>query len=125
MTLSRLVLIHLSLLFFTTIGCKNKIPPPPVPSQKMTEILTDISIAEAYSVEIARADTTRTRKGNKNYDSLSDFYADILAKHQVDKEVFTQTMEYYKHHPDTLKAVLDAVIPALSRLEGENSGQAE
>jgi hypothetical protein len=51
-------------------------------------------------------------------DSISN-YKDILAKHNVSKEHFDQTIGYYKNHPDKLNDVYEEVISELTKFQSE------
>jgi hypothetical protein len=104
------VLVFTSLLF---AACQKD--QPHLPAEKMKAILTDIYIAESYSMVITQ-DSTKPGT-QKNADSLARFYAEIFQHHHITQQEFTNSMRWYEQHPDELDSVFAKMIPQLGKLQ--------
>lgn len=97
-------------------SCKDDGQPPITPA-KMKLVLSDLQLAEVYS---AMVDDSNHIYRSKNVDSLSRYYKEILAHHKITKAQFAESIEWYKRNPDKLDSVYAAILPQLSKLEGDN-----
>ncbi len=117
MTFRRILLsavIAVSLLM-TTGSCDDQgAKDAPIPREKMQRLLLDINIAEVYS---GMTKDTLHKPGTKNADSLTAFYTDVFAHHQVTREQFEQAMVWYKAHPDEMDSLVNAIMPEVERLQ--------
>jgi hypothetical protein len=108
------VAIAVSLLL-TTSSCNDKgAKDAPIPREKMQRLLLDINIAEVYS---GMTKDTLHKPGTKNADSLTAFYTDVFAHHQVTHEEFEQALVWYKAHPDEMDSLVNAIMPEVERMQ--------
>lgn len=107
----RSIIITLLIVCCTT-ACNND--EPPLPPEKLQAILLDLHFAEGYSMMVT--DSTHFLR-EKNKDSLAVFYNDVLKHHNVPKDKFLETMEWYKRHPEELDSVYARMLPELGKLE--------
>lgn len=95
-------------------ACKQN-DQPPIPPQKMEEILTDLHYAEVYSMML---DDTLHQARSRNMDSLAVYYKDVLAHHKVSEDAFMQSMDWYKNHAEDIDSVYSHVLLRVSAAEG-------
>jgi len=95
-------------------GCRQGAEQPPVPEEKMQDILLDIHLAEAYSQGLG--DSARNRF-EKNYDSLASFYTSILKHHSLSFEAFNEALEWYKERPASIDTLYHKVLNRLNELK--------
>ncbi len=85
-------------------------------NKKMTAILVDVFLMEAYVTE---------KMPNVNMDSVnnikSSFYIDILVKHKVDSATFYSTFNYYQAHPNEFSALLIKVDSSLTKIKPKDT----
>lgn len=82
----------------------------------MKNILLDIHLAEAYSSIIVR-DSVHKARYNKEIDSLSLFYKQILSRNKVAPEAFEQALQWYALHPDKMDSVYTRLTPVLDSMK--------
>lgn len=106
-----LPLVGLSILLFS---CKETVVTPAdlIPRDKMEKVLLDVNIAEVYSGTVK--DTLR-RPGTKNPDSLARYYKEIFKHYKITPEQFSNSLTWYKSHPEDLDSVYSNMIPAAAR----------
>lgn len=103
----------LILLFVTAaISCK-KHSSDHLPPKTMEQVLLDINMAEALS-SLGR--TTNHFGGAKNPDSLASFYNDVFTHYKITQKEFTESMAWYKNHPDELDTVYAEVATHADKL---------
>ncbi|MBL7692754.1 MAG: DUF4296 domain-containing protein [Flavipsychrobacter sp.] len=108
------VAIAASLLLITS-SCNDKgAKDAPIPREKMQKLLLDINIAEVYS---SMTKDTLHKPGTKNADSLTAFYTDIFAHHQVTRDEFERAMVWYKAHPDEMDSLVNGIMPVVERMQ--------
>ena len=78
----------------------------------MQKVLLDITLAESYSITVK---DSLHRAGQKNMDSLAVYYKDIFAHYKITEQQFTQSLTWYKNHPDDLDTVYNNIIPIVAR----------
>lgn len=94
----------------------------PLPREKMTELMTDIYLAEVYSSIVN--DSTGL-SANKNEDSLALYYKSVLNHHNITLEEFSKSLRWYSDHPAELDSVYINLLNELSTMEGlVNAGAA-
>ena len=76
-----------------------------LPEKKMRVVLWDMTRADQFLTDFV---FSRDTSINKLDESLK-MYNRIFAIHQVTKEEFRQSFQYYREHPDLLKSLLDSV----------------
>ena len=108
---SIVVVLFVALLF----GCRpeeKSVPPPAnlLPRDKMVKVLVDMNILEAA----VRFNTIREKKIS---DSL--FYFNIYKAHNITREQYDASMQYYSRDPDVIISIMDEVINELSRKQAQ------
>lgn len=88
---------------------------PALPREKMTEVLTDIYLAEVYSSIVS--DSTGL-SANKNMDSLAVYYKSVLSHHGITLDQFSSSLRWYSGHPAEMDSVYINVLNELSTMEG-------
>jgi hypothetical protein len=113
----RTTIIALALLI-VAISCKNNndFNGGHLSPKVMQKVLLDIHLAEAYS--IISKDSLH-RGGSKNMDSLSAYYKDIFAHYKITPEQFSQSLEWYKAHPDDMDTMYNNIIPIVTRWQSQ------
>jgi len=86
---------------------------PHLSREKMQQVLTDIYIAESYSMVIMQ-DSTRPGT-QKNLDSLARYYREIFKHHNITSREFTSSMRWYEQNPDELDSTFSKMIPELTK----------
>lgn len=97
-------------------SCKQGVEKPPLPEEKMQQVLLDIHLAETYSLGLG--DSTRNRF-EKNYDSLAVFYRSILKHHGLTFEAFNDALSWYRERPEAIDSLYVKVINRLSELKAK------
>lgn len=97
--------LTLIVLFLFACGDGDKVPGQYISKEKMSNILEDMSIADAYSSEY------QAGSYSPNYDSVRQekvkiYYKQILDIHKVSVKEFMESYRYYESHPSRLKEVL-------------------
>ncbi|NLR82879.1 DUF4296 domain-containing protein [Chitinophaga eiseniae] len=103
--------LALLVLFIFACGEGDKVPGKYLSKDKMSSIMTDMSIADAYSNELQVQQNTTY---SPNYDSVRQekvkiYYKQILDLHKVTVHEFMDSYRYYESHPSRLKEVLEMV----------------
>lgn len=102
-------------LLLTTSSCNDgDAKDAPIPREKMQRLLLDVNIAEVYS---GMTKDTLHKPGTKNADSLTAFYTDVFAHHQVTRDEFEQAMVWYKAHPDEMDSLMNGIMPEVERMQ--------
>jgi hypothetical protein len=83
----------------------------------MQKVLLDINLAESYSLNVK--DSLHKRGNTKNMDSLAVYYKDIFAHYHITKDQFSQSLSWYKSHPDELDTVYNDMIPVITRWQSQ------
>ncbi len=83
-----------------------------VPHEKMAEFLADAQIAEA-ELNVNKV------FGDSNIQKSVDYYNYLFEKHQISKDDFVKSINYYLKHPDELEKIYEKVNEILSTQEGE------
>ena len=111
--MKRLATILIALLTLCTACHKKQVvadkPENLINRKKMVEILTDSYLAEAYIY--ASLDSTATEE------LTLKLYKDIFDRHEITKEQFVQSMEYYISDKDLLQKMLDEVTNNIIQLK--------
>lgn len=83
----------------------------PLSTEKMSTILTEMHVAEAYSQFVGR---DSLQSGMKNLDSIKYFDAAILKENNTTETELRQSIDWYKNHPDLLDSVYQQVLTNIS-----------
>ncbi len=86
--------------------------PQPMSMEKMSQILTELYIAESYAQYLPKDSVT----GKINYqeDSLKKFVASVFAENKTDETAFKQSIDWYKSRPELLDSIYQQVLTDLS-----------
>lgn len=96
---------------FSLVACKKSQEQPPVPVDKMAEVLLDIQLAETYSLGLGP--DSAVSRFSKNYDSLEVFYTAILKHHNLDFAKFNEAIIWYKKRPQQADSLFSLVLDKL------------
>lgn len=111
---SKLILYVITFIIFMSCVRKHKFDSDKIElsNKKMTAILVDVFLMEAYVTE---------KMPNANMDSVNtikrSLYKDILNKHKVDSIAFYSTFNYYQAHPDEFSSILNTVDSSLIKIK--------
>ncbi len=111
---SKFILYVLSFTFIISCVHKHKFDSDKkvLSEQKMTSILVDIFLMEAYVNE---------KMPNLNIDSLTvvrqSFYPSVLKYHKVDSFSFYSTFYYYQYHPKEFSELLNKVNTKMTKIK--------
>ncbi len=104
--------IALIFLFSCKSNENNKnIPEGLISEEKMATFLMDAHIAEAYL-------TLSRLHGDSLNQYETDYYYYLLKKHNIKKEYFITSMNYYIKYPDKLEIIYESVNEKLNTQEG-------
>lgn len=79
---------------------------------KMEKILWEITKAEVFTQEYMSKDSSK----NLSLENLK-LQQKIFAKYQTDKKTFYKSYDYYIHHEELLKPLLDSMIVKNGRIK--------
>lgn len=91
-------------------ACKSTVSSHLTPA-KMQQALLDINLAEAYCIMVK---DSLHHGGTKNFDSLAVYYQEILTHHNITQEEFSESLSWYKNHPDELDTIYNYMIPKVA-----------
>ena len=94
------------ILMLVSCGNKNNISPGILKPDKMQVVLWDIIRAEAFSSQYIKAN---------NIEENAKLQKRVFAMHQVNKEAFYQSFNYYRSHTALMKTILDSMINKAGR----------
>ena len=106
--------IIVTTIFLFAWSCKSKSDGDHLPKGVMQHLLTDISLAESYSISVK---DTSHKEGTKNMDSLAGFYLDVFAHYKVTQEQFDASLDWYKDHPEELDSIYSDMIPVVAAMQ--------
>jgi len=99
-----------------SLGCgeqpQNALPEGVLSIDKMTAIMVDVQLIEAGIV---------VRKYNRTQrkDQITDYYRALFNKHEVSKQTFDLSLQFYTDHPDQLEEIYEGLMERLSELQAE------
>lgn len=108
-----LVLFFLILCFVA--ACKKPKDKPPIARDKMAQVITDLQIAETYSLGLHAKNDSNVQRFSKNTDSLYVFYSSILNHYQISFDDFNQAIGWYKNHPTEMDSLLNTALDCLNK----------
>ena len=110
----RITIVVFFVIVFFSCKQENKYSGDHLSRDVMQKVMLDINLAEAYSIN---ANDSLHRAGTKNVDSLSAFYKRIFDHYKITEAEFTQSLEWYKNHPEELDSVYAHIIPIANKLQ--------
>ncbi len=118
-------ILSLSFIVLFLLGCyhENKVNPDKPETflsyDKMTEILTDIQLAEGI---IVHNRSVRTNMNNEYKDSV---YTQIFRHYGITVTIFKENVNYYNSYPEIMEDIYEEVLANLSRMQSEVEIEAE
>lgn len=94
------------------ISCNDPLKKAPIPVEKLTEIITELHIAEYYSQGLGDS----TAKFKKNHDSLALYYNSILAHHQLNFQQLDSGYKWLMNNPEIMDSVYKKVNSNIEEL---------
>ena len=95
-------------------ACKHAADDYHLPRKDMQRLMMDINLAEAYSVS---AKDSLYKPGTRNVDSLSSYYQEIFDHYHITKAQFSQSLNWYKEHPDELDTIYSNNLKIITNLQ--------
>ena len=93
---------------------KNKKPDTLIQKNEMSLILTDLTMLEAtYNTRLIRVSDKTER--------MLKYSEEVLDRHNVSKENFDVSYEYYMDNPEEFEMIMELVFEELNKLETEAS----
>jgi hypothetical protein len=94
-----------SLIIFLSCHSKEKIPQEVLSPAKMKMVYWDYLKADAQTIEEARKDNTKE-------DTMLNlqYQAAIFNHHQITKETFYKSYQYYMDHPSLMLKLMDSIV---------------
>jgi hypothetical protein len=108
--------ISILLISIALFSCKSGTDKPDnlIEEKEMVMILTDMTLLEAtYNTRLIRVSDKK--------ELMIKYSEEILRKHQVSKERFDLSYEYYIDEPEKFEAILELIFEELNKLETEAS----
>jgi hypothetical protein len=105
----RCIVIFSMLIFFSS--CKNAAPAGIVKQDKMQEILWDIFRADALSRQIVSTDSSKSQP-----DENAKLTGRVFLIHNITREQFDKSYNYYAQHPDIMRTMLDSINAQQERI---------
>jgi hypothetical protein len=108
----------LAFLLLTGIGCsdKNSVPSGILSREKMENVLWDMIQADQYSTLYLAKDSAHI---NTKMENLR-LYEQVFLLHQVTREEFRKSYQYYLDHPALNQVLFDSLISRGNRLRTES-----
>lgn len=99
---------------FLAVACGegDRVPGEYIDKEKMSGILVDMTIADAYSNEMS-AETLRLPDSLRQ-EKVKVFYKQILDLHKVTVKDFTTSYAWYESHPDRMKEMFELVQASIT-----------
>jgi hypothetical protein len=109
-------LLLITILFFSACkgGSKDQ-KGEVIDEEKFIDILVDVHIADAIL-------TTDFQRPNPDLYLPENFYFQVLNNHDISREDFDRSIEYYADDPAVLNKIYQKVSEKISILEGKNNG---
>ncbi len=89
-------------------GDPGSVPKEYIQKDKMSQILLDMTLADAYGYEVS-ALTGAPMTDSVRQEKLKIYYKQILDLHQVSVKDFMASYNWYESHPDRMKDVFEKV----------------
>jgi hypothetical protein len=84
-------------------------------AEKMQEVLFDVHMAEAYSMELPKDSTYR--RNERLMDSLAVHYKKIFRHHNITPQQYKESLNWYQHNPEELDSIYVKLIPQIMKLD--------
>ena len=96
-------------------GCRSDRPEPFLDKNQMTDLLTDIRLAESRLYNNRETDVKTADKvmGQR----AVDVYVPIFKEYGINYQQYQKLLTYYMSHPDDLEEIMQAVAGRLRTME--------
>jgi hypothetical protein len=114
--MNRLLLLSLVLLMmggFISCTNKDKIPGDVLPKEEMEKVLWDMITAERY------ANVFLKDSALNNKEETFKLYAQVFALHNITREQFVKSYQFYMSRPDITRGMLDSLSTHANRRRDE------
>ncbi len=108
--MKQVVLIIGMLLIVTACSDNRRIPSTIMKPEKFREVLTDVLLADALTLERSFKDTSV-----KITDENAAYFLKVFQLHGVSKNEFMKSYNFYLQRPDLLKIITDSVSSVLDK----------
>src|SRR5579863_5274611 len=90
------------------VGCtdKDKVPNGILPRDKMQEVMWDMTQADQYAALYVAKDSLHS---DRKAETMR-LYEEVFRLHQVTREEFKKSYQYYLDHPELSQLLFDSVI---------------
>src|SRR5882757_1147900 len=112
----RIVAGLLAMLLVAGCSDKDKVPSGIIPREQMEKILWDMVQADQYSSLYLVKDSARINVKTET----QKLYQEVFRLHQISREEFRKSFQYYQEHPDLTRSVFDSLLARGNRLRTES-----
>lgn len=88
----------------TACGNQKKVPDGIIPTDRMTDILWDVLVADELVNQRLPVDT-----GTRRFDTSILLYQQIADKHKTSQQAFKNSLAYYEKRPDLFQVIIDSL----------------
>lgn len=115
----RAIAICLAVVLLAGSGCADKesVPSGILPLSKMQNVMWDMIQADQYAALAVAKDSSA--RGNAKAEALK-LYEEVFRLHDVSREEFHKSYQYYLQHPELNQLLFDSLITQGTRLRTES-----
>jgi hypothetical protein len=112
------IVAGLLMMLLVAAGCSNKdkVPSGIIPRVEMEKILWDMIQADQYSSLYLLKDSARI---DVKTETLK-LYQEVFRLHQVSRDEFRKSFQYYQEHPELTRSVFDSLLARGNRLRADS-----
>ncbi|MFY0252353.1 DUF4296 domain-containing protein [Chitinophaga sp. 30R24] len=107
--ISKYTALGLIVLLLFACGEGENVPSKYLSKEKMSSIMVDMSLADAYSNELLVQQPYTPAADSLRQERVKVYYRQVLDLHKVSVKEFMESYRYYEAHPNRLKDVLELV----------------
>lgn len=111
--------IFITVLFSCASNNEAEMEPAPadiIPIEVFSTIMTDVHLLEAVSNQkMLREDDPTVM--------TAEYYEQVFVKHNISRETFEKSYNYWASRPDNMMVIYDQVINNLTKMEEEAGGK--
>ncbi len=108
--ISRPIILVLSIILISSCGNKNNLPADVLKPDEMRGVLWDVMLSDAFTTHHINTYTSAIAQ-----EENAKLQKQVFATHNITREVFYKSLDYYKAHPNLMKTLLDSVIVKANR----------
>ena len=113
--MSRTSIILALSLALISCGNKNSVPSGILKPARMQEVLWDIILADAFTTQHTRSTAPSIAEAEN-----AKLQKQVFAIHDITREDFYKSFDYYKEHTNLMKPLLDSIINKAEREKNKN-----